>query len=101
MKRILLALLFITGAAQAAGQADDLHTCLAWFSTYEQFHQDDYDTGLLKAKLELEMKLSKVYNINQIENALDTPMMESAADKSEETKSNLRYCTNIAKDFIK
>lgn len=101
MKRILIALLFLTGAAHASGEADELHTCLAWFSTYEQFHQDDYDTSVLKAKLELEMKLSKVYNVNQIENALDMPMMQSAADKSEETKSNLRYCTGIAKDFIK
>lgn len=101
MKRILLALLFVSGATHATGEADDLHTCLAWFSTYEQFHQDDYDTSLLKAKLELEMKLSKVYNINQIENALETPMMGSAADKSEETKSNLKYCTGVAKDFIK
>lgn len=101
MKTLLLILFLICPSAHALGEADDLHVCLAWLTTYEQFHPDDYDTSVLESRLELEMKISKVYNINQIENAMEMTIMDSAADKSDETKRNLRRCTQMAKDFIK
>ena len=47
------------------------------------------------------MKRLDQYSTDQIENALDLPMMESAADNSHQTVVDLTYCRDIAINFTR
>lgn len=81
--------------------ANNLNKCAAWLSTYQQFHPDDKDTSILLSDFEGEMKRLDQYSTDQIENALDLPMMESAADNSHQTTIDLFYCRGIAINFTR
>lgn len=98
MKRLVVLLLLISGVACAA-PSSKLNICAAWLDTYQQFHPEDKDTSILLSDFEGELKRLDLFSINEIENALDLPMMESAADNSDETKSNLKMCRQIAINF--
>lgn len=98
MKRIILIFLFTASCAHAG--PDDLHTCLAWFTVYESNHSWDRKASMLKTELELEMKKDKIYNSNQIRQALnDKVSMLSATNQTRETETTLSYCTKISSDF--
>lgn len=81
--------------------ANNLNKCAAWLSTYQQFHPDDKDTSILLSDFEGEMKRLDQYSTDQIENALDLPMMDSAADNSHQTAVDLSYCRGIAINFTR
>lgn len=98
MKRIAVILLIASSLAQAA-PASKLNTCAAWLDTYQQFHPDDKDTSILLSDFEGELKRLDLFHIDEIENALDLPMMQSAAENSQETKRNLAMCRQIAINF--
>ncbi|UTQ72605.1 hypothetical protein [Escherichia phage A221] len=68
--------------------------------TYQQFHPDDKDTSILLSDFEGELKRLDLFSVDQIENALDLPMMLTAADNSPQTKKDLMYCRGIAQDFV-
>lgn len=100
MKRIILLASLFSGYAFAA--PDEIHTCLAWFTVYEQNHMYDRRTSILKSQLELEMKRDKIYNANQIKEAMADKELVSVASKSiRETRTTLSYCTKISSDFIR
>lgn len=81
--------------------ANNLNKCAAWLSTYQQFHPDDKDTSILLSDFEGEMKRLDQYSTDQIENALDLQMMESAAENSHQTVVDLMYCRDIAINFTR
>ncbi|AIX13090.1 Rz-like spanin [Erwinia phage vB_EamM-Bue1] len=94
---IILALYTVTASAQP----DEIHTCLAWLTTYDETH-NDRQTGLLKAKLELELKKSKVFNPTQLhEAANDKQLQTSAQGEGRDTTRTLIYCSRIASDFVR
>lgn len=99
MKRLIVICMFMVGTAQAAPVVSNLNLCAAWLDTYQQFHPEDKDTSILLSDYEGELKRLDLYSINEIENALDSPMMLSAAESSEKTKQDLVKCRNIATDF--
>lgn len=100
MKKLALVAIFVSGFAMAE-PANELNTCAAWLSTYQQFHPDDKDTSILLSDYEGELKRLDLYSTNQIENALDLPIMMSAADNSKETEAELLRCREIATRFTK
>lgn len=83
-----------------AAPPSKLNTCAAWMETYQQFHPDDKDTSILLSDFEGELKRLDLFSVDQIENALDLPMMMSAAENSPQTKTDLMYCRGIAQDFV-
>ena len=97
--KILLLLVLIAGCVNAAPPSK-LNTCVAWMETYQQFHPDDKDTSILLSDFEGELKRLDLFSVDQIENALDLPMMLTAADNSSQTKKDLMYCRGIAQDFV-
>lgn len=97
--KILLLLVLIVGCVNAAPPSK-LNTCVAWMETYQQFHPDDKDTSILLSDFEGELKRLDLFSVDQIENALDLPMMLTAADNSPQTKKDLMYCRGIAQDFV-
>lgn len=97
--RRLLGLLFVIPLCAQAVPASRLNICMAWLTTYEQFHIHDKETSILKSDFEGELKRLDLYSIDEIENALDLPMMLSAADKGKDTQKYLSECTKVAKDF--
>lgn len=99
MKRLIIICMLAAGTAQAAPVVSNLNLCAAWLDTYQQFHPEDKDTSILLSDYEGELKRLDLYDINQIENALDSQMMLSAADNSEQTTKDLMKCRDIAKDF--
>lgn len=93
---------FVFWASNAlAVPANNLNKCAAWLSTYQQFHPDDKDTSILLSDFEGEMKRLDQYSTDQIENALDLSMMDSAADNSHQTAVDLAYCRGIAINFTR
>lgn len=97
--KILLLLVLIAGCVNATPPSK-LNTCVAWMETYQQFHPDDKDTSILLSDFEGELKRLDLFSVDQIENALDLPMMLSAAENSPQTKKDLMYCRGIAQDFV-
>lgn len=97
--KILLLLLLMAGSVNATPPSK-LNTCAAWMETYQQFHPDDKDTSILLSDFEGELKRLDLFSVDQIENALDLPMMLSAAENSPQTKKDLMYCRGIAQDFV-
>lgn len=97
--KILLLLVLIAGCVNAAPPSKP-NTCVAWMETYQQFHPDDKDTSILLSDFEGELKRLDLFSVDQIENALDLPMMLTAADNSPQTKKDLMYCRGIAQDFV-
>lgn len=97
--KILLLLVLIAGCVNAAPPSK-LNMCVAWMETYQQFHPDDKDTSILLSDFEGELKRLDLFSVDQIENALDLPMMLTAADNSPQTKKDLMYCRGIAQDFV-
>lgn len=102
-KILLLLVLAVTavyvGGVRAAPPSK-LNTCAAWLDTYQQFHPDDKDTSILLSDFEGELKRLDLFSVDEIENALDLPMMMTAADNSPQTKKDLMYCRGIAQDFV-
>ncbi|WPJ72201.1 hypothetical protein DEEACLCL_00184 [Salmonella phage CRW-SP2] len=99
MKRLILISLLFAGVVQAAPVVSNLNLCAAWLDTYQQFHPEDKDTSILLSDYEGELKRLDLYNVNEIENALDSDMMLSAADNSEQTRKDLMHCREIAQNF--
>lgn len=99
MKYSLFVLLWVSTITCATPVVSNLNMCAAWLDTYQQFHPDDKDTSILLSDYEGELKRLDLYSINEIENALDDPMMLSAADNSEQTKKDLEKCRQIATNF--
>lgn len=83
-----------------ASPPSKLNKCVAWLNTYQQFHIDDKDTSILLSDFEGELKRLDLYSVDEIENALDLPMMESAAENSVQTEDDLAKCRGIAQDFV-
>ncbi|EHJ9376154.1 hypothetical protein KB816_002863 [Salmonella enterica] len=102
MRNVLFLLFFSVLASfqVMASPASKLNICAAWLSTYQQFHPDDKDTSILLSDYEGELKRLDLYSVDQIENALDLPMMESAADNSKQTIKDLTMCREIATNFV-
>lgn len=100
MKRPILISLLFAGVVQAAPVVSNLNLCAAWLDTYQQFHPEDKNTSILLSDYEGELKRLDLYDVNQIENALDSDMMLSAADNSQETQKDLKRCRGIATDFV-
>lgn len=99
MKRILLVLLLYSGFTHA--QPDEIHSCLAWLTIYDQTH-DDKKTNTLRNQLESELKKSKVFNPTQLKEAYDDNVIQTtASDKGRDTARTLTYCTRLANDFIR
>lgn len=94
-------LLLVTSLYAVAQPANNLNTCVAWLSTYQQFHPDDKDTSILLSDFEGELKRIDQYSTDQIENALDLPVMLSAAENSKQTLKDLNYCRGIATKFTR
>lgn len=99
LKIALLVMALFTGVSSAA-PTSNLNTCVAWLDTYQQFHPDDKDTSILLSDFEGELKRLDLFSVNEVENALDLPMMMSAADNSTQTAKDLTKCRKIAKDFV-
>lgn len=99
MKYSLFVLLWVSTITCATPVVSNLNMCAAWLDTYQQFHPEDKDTSILLSDYEGELKRLDLYSINEIENALDDPMMLSAADNSEQTKKDLEKCRQIATNF--
>lgn len=97
---LLLAVVVSYVAGAYAAPPSKLNTCAAWMNTYQQFHPDDKDTSILLSDFEGEMKRLDLFSVDEIENALDLPMMLTAADNSPQTKKDLMYCRGIAQDFV-
>lgn len=99
---LLLILAVFVGYVGGAYSAppSKLNTCAAWMDTYQQFHPDDKDTSILLSDFEGELKRLDLFSVDEIENALDLPMMMSAAENSPQTKKDLMYCRAIAQDFV-
>lgn len=95
---LLLIALYVGGAGAAPNS--NLNVCVAWLDTYQQFHPDDKDTSILLSDFEGELKRLDLFSINEVESALDLPMMLSAADNSAQTAKDLTKCRKIAKDFV-
>lgn len=105
MKGKILLLLVLAVAVAYVGRVhaappSKLNTCAAWLNTYQQFHPDDKDTSILLSDFEGELKRLDLFSVDEIENALDLPMMMTAADNSPQTKKDLMYCRGIAQDFV-
>lgn len=102
--KILLLLVLAVAVAYIGGvyaaPPSKLNTCVAWLDTYQQFHPDDKDTSILLSDFEGELKRLDLFSVDEIENALDLPMMMTAADNSPQTKKDLMYCRGIAQDFV-
>lgn len=101
MKRLTLAVVVLTSGFAFAEPPNELNTCAAWLSTYQQFHPDDKDTSILLSDYEGELKRLDLYSVDQVENALDLPVMMSAADSSQDTVTELSRCREIALRFTK
>lgn len=100
IKILLLFLCTFMSSQVLAAPASKLNMCAAWLSTYQQFHPDDKDTSILLSDYEGELKRLDLYSVDQIENALDLPMMESSADNSKQTIKDLTMCREIATNFV-
>ena len=103
-RKIILLTIIVIIASYVAGvhaaPPSKLNTCAAWLDTYQQFHPDDKDTSILLSDFEGELKRLDLFSVDEIENALDLPMMMSAADNSPQTAKDLTMCRKIAKDFV-
>lgn len=102
--KIFLLLIVVVLASYVAGTCaappSKLNICVAWMDTYQQFHPDDKDTSILLSDFEGELKRLDLFSIDEVENALDLPMMISAADNSPQTAKDLTMCRKVAKDFV-
>lgn len=97
MKRIMILILFYSGVALA--QPDEIHSCLAWLTLYDQTHNDP-KTHKLRTLLESEMKKSGVLNPLQLNEAYDDNLTrDTASSNNKDTKRTLSYCTKLASDF--
>ena len=98
MKKFIAFGLLILSVNAWAIQPSKLNICSAWLSTYSQFH-DNNAVSILSSEFDAEMKRLNLYSTDQIENALDQPVMLLATDNGEATDNQLSYCVTMARNF--
>jgi len=98
MKYAIIIALLYSGSAFAL--PDELHSCMAWMTLYDQTHDNQKITNL-RVQLEAEMKKAKVFNPLQYDEALhDKATIQSATTDGRDTSNTLSYCSKIAYDFV-
>lgn len=101
MKRIIVISILLLYSRLVSAQPDEIHSCLAWLTIYDQTHNDQ-KTTLLRNQLESELKKSKVFNPIQLKEAYDDNVIQTtAAGHGRDTNRTLSYCSRLANDFAR
>lgn len=99
LKTAVFGVILLSGSVLAT--PNKLNSCLGWFSVYEQFHIENPSPGIMKARLELAMKLNGDFNINQVVDSMDLPIMKYAAESTRETDKVFDDCTLVAQVYLR
>lgn len=100
---IILVSAFLVMLVVSFASRSEAHTpnfCNIWLATYTQYHPDNKDISIKQTEFELILKKMGLYNIQEIEVALDSDDMLYAADKGIETDKILKDCDEMVNKFL-
>lgn len=98
---VIIVILFVAaGVFISKSEAHTPNFCNIWLATYTQYHPDNKDISIKQTEFELILKKMGLYNIQEIEVALDSDDMLYAADKGIETDKILKDCNEMVNKFL-